>query len=243
MEKKSWLSGPIELYKHSFKHLKSNTDFDFRISFISLDLCVEVSIKTFLSLNRRKLKISRNDIKKNFQNFPSLLDLIENQSIDLISTDQLDMIEFFHSIRNKLYHSGTGVTVERKIVEVYGALVRNIISSLFDIDVLKYLDKEEIDVVKVIGEFLMKWAKIEKFSRKLGSEDNKFMSPIQLINILQVERGLADDFVSDFHLLRKFRNDLVHGISEPDSIIIRRMDQKLDQFLIELQKLDVDYTK
>ncbi len=47
---KTWASGALELLRHADSHIDLDSAFDKRIAFISIDNCVEVCIRTFLSL-------------------------------------------------------------------------------------------------------------------------------------------------------------------------------------------------
>lgn len=47
MSQKPWVSGPIELLCHGLKHIENGSDFDLRMTMISIDNAVEVSIYAF----------------------------------------------------------------------------------------------------------------------------------------------------------------------------------------------------
>ena len=117
---KPWISGPKELLKHAVKHMNSGSAFDNRIAFISIDNAVELMIKTFLGLPKRIRKIegpSRRKLDDASNSFPDLLDLLEEHASELLEEINLEDIEWYHRLRNTLYHDGNGVTVDKEKVD------------------------------------------------------------------------------------------------------------------------------
>src|SRR5688572_19576260 len=106
----TWASGAIELLRHADSHIHSNSAFDRRIAFISIDNAVETAVRTFLSLPRTRsgVIVRRDDIEAVENSFPGLLALLwKHAGARLTGIDDTD-IEHYHRIRNKLYHDGTG---------------------------------------------------------------------------------------------------------------------------------------
>ena len=91
---------------------------------ISVDNAVELMIKTYLGLPKRVtgLAITRKDFEEISESFPAMLDALEKYaSAKLVGID-LGEIEWYHRLRNELYHQGNGLTVERDKVEIYAQL-------------------------------------------------------------------------------------------------------------------------
>ena len=112
--KSTWASGAIELLRHADSHIDINTAFDKRIAFISIDNCVETIIRTCLSLPKSKsgFKVKKQELDEAGNSFPRLLSLLFKYVPEkLIGIDEAD-IEHYHRIRNKLYHDGTGLSVD-----------------------------------------------------------------------------------------------------------------------------------
>lgn len=110
----TWASGAIELLRHADSHIHLETAFDRRIAFISIDNAVETCVRTFLSLPKSKsgTSVPRKDLDDVENSFPGLLALLwKHAGVRLTGIDEAD-IEHYHRIRNKLYHDGTGLSVD-----------------------------------------------------------------------------------------------------------------------------------
>jgi hypothetical protein len=133
---KTWASGAIELLRHADSHIHLDTAFDKRIAFISIDNAVETSIRTFLSLPPSKsgVKVARKDIDAVENSFPGLLALIWSHAAKkLTGIDEAD-IEHYHRIRNKLYHDGTGLSVDDQYLLAYRQIAVLIMKNLFGVN-------------------------------------------------------------------------------------------------------------
>jgi hypothetical protein len=88
---------------------------------IAIDNAIELTIQTYLGLPKRVtgLKIRRKEFAEMSESFPALLDGLERYANDKLAGIDLGEIEWFHRLRNELYHQGNGLTVERDKVEVY----------------------------------------------------------------------------------------------------------------------------
>src|SRR5574340_276871 len=129
-----WAEGPKELMQHAVDHLAIGGDFDRRIAMIRIDNAVELMIKTFLGLPKRSRGTegpSRKELDASFNSFPSLLDLMEKYAEDRLNGVSLDEIEWYHRLRNQLYHSGNGITVELAKAQTYLSLAKILFENLF----------------------------------------------------------------------------------------------------------------
>lgn len=168
---KPWAAGPKELLDHADSYMSNNEAFDSRIAFISIDNAVEVMIRTFLSLPKRargKNGRPRKRIDSAF-GFPDLLDLLEEYAEDLIGGTELGDIEWFHRIRNSLYHEGNGITVDAEQLKSYRAVAQILYQNLFDIKPTK----SEPSITGASGKFLEQWAGLEN---RLKSAALEFIS-------------------------------------------------------------------
>jgi len=160
-----WTDGPRELLQHAVDHLAEGGDFDRRIAMVSIDNAVELSVKTYLGLPDRARSPSgpgRKQIQDASESFPALLDLLEQYASDRIVGLSLDDIEWYHRIRNQLYHSGNAITVERSKVETYLELALSLFESLFDC--APQLSHTGAVRTKT-GEFLERWVQFERLFR------------------------------------------------------------------------------
>lgn len=110
-----WVSGPTEILEHGLALLEKDTDANRRIALILIDNAVELAIKTYLGLPRRAtgIALSRKRLSEISDSFPDLLDALEEHAPETVSGLDLADIEWYHRLRNQLYHGGVGLTVER----------------------------------------------------------------------------------------------------------------------------------
>lgn len=236
MSTKPWTEGPLELLKHGLEHLQLGSDFDTRIAMISIDNGVELMIKTYLGLPSRVTGIkglSRKDYKEFSENFSNLLDGFEKFAPDKIVGIELGDIEWFHRLRNQLYHEGNGITVEREKVEGYAEIAKILFSNLFEDSVEDFIENIAHSLV---GEFFSSWAGLEqelirlKEKHAIGSS-RKFEPPTMLVKQLEQIDILPASFVQQFNWVRQFRNELAHGLATPSAIDLKNHTTAIKKLL------------
>ncbi|MFW9873694.1 MAG: hypothetical protein ACFFG0_11360 [Candidatus Thorarchaeota archaeon] len=221
MEKNIWIPGSVELLNHGIKHIKESAEdknFDFRIAMISIDNAVEVTLKTFITLNRRTLRIGYKTFKDAMRKFPAMLDLLLNHCPEKISADELDAIEMFHMIRNNLYHQGTGINVDREIVERYSVVAEELISRLFDVEVGKDFEIESVsDISSLYSEFLIIWRDIEvnlqnfALTKELIPQTPRPLTIKNILTTLFRNELIDEDLANKIINISSYRNNIVHN--------------------------------
>jgi len=213
MHEKPWMAGPRELLVHGLQHLDLNTDFDNRMAMISIDNSIELMIKTYLGLPKRISMIeglTRRRLQEVTANFPALLDGLEEFASDKLNGIELGDIEWFHRIRNQLYHDGNGITVEKEKVEAYGEMGKILFENLFGYKISE--TGNETLHHSLAGEFIKLWADLERGDGTTGSRPRSAMQRIQEM----IRNGeLSEKQAAKLQRVRHFRNQLVHGISSP----------------------------
>ena len=129
---KVWMSGAIELIEHAIEHLDSGTPVDLRFVIIHADNAVELTARSYIEFGDRALfrKIPRAEWIRNSRYFEWLLGKLHENVIGY--SDELDAnLAFLHSLRNKLYHQGSGLTVQPNVAEDLVAQAARLISLLF----------------------------------------------------------------------------------------------------------------
>lgn len=216
-----WTEGPRELIQHAVDHLSLGGDFDRRIAMISIDNAVELVIKTYLGLPvraRGSRGPSRSRLEQASQSFPALLDLLERHAADRLEGLGLDDIEWYHRLRNQLYHEGNGITVERARVEAYLQLARALFESLFDETV--DLDPTTAQLTKT-GSFLALWNDLQNDLKSLLPP--KQPGDLAYLRKTKFLGNLSLQLRNQYEELSIFRNNLVHGLSTPDADQLDRM--------------------
>jgi hypothetical protein len=233
---KPWITGPRELLVHGLQHLEIGTDFDNRIGMISIDNAVELMIKTYLGLPKRITKIegiTRKKFDEITSNFPNLLDGIEEFASDKLTGIELGDIEWFHRVRNQLYHDGNGITVEKQKVETYAEIAKILFENLFE---TKIEIKDEEFHKSLVGEFINKWAVLERKLLELaekGNTDKRRIMPMMFYRELHSKGIIGEINARKFDKVRMFRNNLVHGMTTPEKKDLKKFLSVIDE-LIEL---------
>lgn len=212
---KPWISGPRELLVHGIQHLELNTGFDNRMAMISIDNSVELMIKTYLGLPKRITKIeglTRKRFEEVTSTFPNLLDGFEEFASDKLNGVELGDIEWFHRLRNQLYHDGNGITVEKEKVEAYAEIAKILFENLFAIQVEESGD--ETIHHNLTGEFIKIWAELEKLTSFTTFEGRRIL-PLERFKILAEKGELSNSQAQRLDEIRRFRNNIVHGMSLP----------------------------
>jgi hypothetical protein len=168
-----WASGPGEILRHGLELLRKDTDTNRRLAMISIDNAVELMIKTYVGLPKRitGLSITRKELQEIGESFPALLDALEKYAPDRLAGVDLGTIEWYHRLRNELYHQGNGLTVERDKVEIYAELANVLFKNLFGYALVE----DRARKTELLGEFLAAWdggrARPSGVDRARGRED------------------------------------------------------------------------
>jgi hypothetical protein len=219
----TWASGAIELLRHADSHINLETAFDRRIAFISIDNSVETSIRTFLSLPNSKsgIKVTRKDIEAVENSFPGLLGLLWKHAgsrVTGLDEDEAD-IEHYHRIRNKLYHDGTGLSVDEQYLLAYRQIAVLLLKNLFSVLL------GEAKPAPTLERLIVLWNQIEEaFNQKLkraGIERKYafFWEEAKRSGILN------NDDIQSLNELRLIRNRQVHSST---------LDRKQVEYAVDL---------
>jgi len=141
-----WQSGPTELLLHAIDHLHQPSEFDQRIAFLLLDVGVETIFKTFLQLPESVTGTEmgyEKRISHSRGNFHQLTEGIEAAAKTRLKGIDLRHVEFYHSVRNRLYHEGNGITVPTKYSKEYASLAVQILDRLLGVDLQEELARPE----------------------------------------------------------------------------------------------------
>ncbi len=218
---KPWTSGPRELLEHALDHFKSGSAFDYRIAFISIDNSVELMIKTYLGLPKRIRQSdgpSRRKLSEASNSFPELLDLLEDFGSEKIEGIELGDIEWYHRIRNTLYHDGNGVTVDKDRVDSYLQIAIILFNSLFEEELNEATSQEPSSLV---GEIVLRSSQLEHnlnalYSEHFPEDNSKRVSTIKVVKKLQEKGVISKELAQQIYESRAVRNEAVHNSGEID---------------------------
>ena len=240
MTEKPWTSGPRELLDHAKSHLQSKTAFDCRIAMISIDNAVELAIRTYLGLPRRVRGTDgppRRELES-AQGFPDLLDLLEKYGGDKLSGIELGDIEWYHRLRNTLYHDGNGVTVDPEKVDAYNQVAHLLFQNLFEAAVTP---EAEPPATTLLGEFVLKWATLETRIRALAASHLPKRTPeahsaISLYDGLITKGVVPTNMRRQLEALARIRSSVIHGTTVPPPEDLKRLIAGVDEILSTLPK-------
>jgi len=231
-----WAGGPREILRHGLELLRRDSDTNRRLAMIAIDNAVELMIKTYLGLPKRVtgLTISRKEYQDIAESFPALLDALEKHASDRLDGIDLGVIEWYHRLRNELYHQGNGLTVERDKIEIYAELANLLFSNLFGQKLVERLSPES----ELVGEFMMSWSALERGLRETASTTSMLgAGPTRIGDVVRSARdlGLLDPKeIAELDKLRQLRNMVVHGAgdwkTELSPAVVRRVREFAERF-------------
>lgn len=232
MTNSPWANGPKEILKHGLELLNKDSDTNRRLAIISIDNSVELMIKTFLGLPKRinGLKITRKEYDEFSESFPKLLDALENFAPTKLIGIDLGEIEWYHRLRNQLYHQGNGLTVDRNNVEVYAQLANLLFKNLYGQELIIQQDNSK----ELLGEFLSEWVILEKGLYDLtqthsliGTRRNTLNSAFDFLS----GAGIIDeDEIKEISKLREVRNSVIHGTKDFKKILNKDLIEKVKYY-------------
>ena len=214
---KTWASGALELLKHADEHINKGQAFDQRIAFISIDNSIETAIRTFIfmpfSLSEVKFSFKEKDEIGN--SFPKMVNLLNEKAGNKISGIEISDIEFYHRLRNQLYHDGTGLSVDKNHLEAYRTIGELLLKNLFEIE-FNYATKD-----KSLPSLIIFWEEIDKLVKRLFFTNNiDFSNTFKWEEALQ-KKILTKHQITLFNELKKIRNEQVHSL--PTEINLTRI--------------------
>lgn len=145
-----WQRPPLELLQFAINTSKSKKPIDQLVSFLLLDVCVEATLRTFLSLpdgavesdlkffDRRKYAAG---------NFHELTNGVAASAKSLIDKTDLHHAKYYHDVRNQLYHQRSGMTVAPEDVQGYAVVAASLMNTLLSIDLAGVLDERFITAI------------------------------------------------------------------------------------------------
>jgi hypothetical protein len=236
-----WASGPGEILRHGLDLLRKDTDTNRRLAMISIDNAVELMMNTFLGLPRRitGLPLARKDFAEASQTFPGLLDALEKYAADKLDGIDLGTIEWYHRLRNQLYHQGNGLTVERDKVEIYAALANQLFINLFGFELVA----RGATGTELLGEFMGAWVEVEHAIRELTRAYETATvrrHPVPLLEgfkIIERHGLLLPADMQELNKLRIIRNEVVHGSKDGGSPLTEKIVERMRHFAQRLQAM------
>jgi uncharacterized protein YdcH (DUF465 family) len=196
---------------------------------ICIDNAVELMMKVYLGLPKRVsgLSISRKEQQEFSESFPALLDALEKHATDKLDGINLGDIEWYHRLRNELYHQGNGLTVERDKVEIYAELAKVLFNNLFGFRLVE----AEPDESGLLGKFMEAWVALERAmmskAEALQTKSAGHNRPLDAARLLRDQGLLSTQDVAEVDQHRSIRNRVVHGDADYKKVLREDMIARL----------------
>lgn len=211
----AWQKAPVKIVSEAIQYASNQNEEDNLIAFILLDVGAEMLLKTYLGLPKNITGSTTSEderysiIRKGFH------DIIEGVkgSRQGISAKELARVEFFHGIRNKLYHQGNGLTVQRVHLEEYISVIKTLFQQLLKVDLdvqlsNSSLTKEEAERISLIKADIHKSLDLARTKRK----------ELELCCNLVVETVAPKLLLPSF--IRNFTNHVEKAFSEDGGTLV-----------------------
>jgi hypothetical protein len=229
MNNSPWSNGPKEILKHGLDLIVKGSESRRRIAMILIDNSVELMLKTFLGLPERisGIKLTRKEFEEISESFPKLLDAIEAHAPEKIRGIDLGEIEWYHRLRNQLYHQGNGLTVESKNVEIYAQLANLLFENLFGEKLIPTLNINEL-----LGDFLSEWVKVEAGLFEIADRHSLLGKPKgeSLVGVLEFLRNadlLDKQTYNEINEIRRIRNEIIHSKKDIHQLLNNELIERL----------------
>lgn len=228
-----WAQGATELLEYGLRHMHMNSEQENRMAMILVDNSIEQMIKTWLGLPKRLRGCegpSRKKLDEVSVSFPLILECFEEYAGNRCDPENLAIIEYGHRVRNMLYHSGMGVTVQRDKLELYASVAQLLIHTLFGIEIEKYTGSAHYEKT---GRFINSWNVLELlleeyYSKKTGYK--KWETKLMLEWMFQNGVLQKPEFETGKSIL-DFRNMLLHGNKTQNATELEKWNHKLLEFI------------
>jgi hypothetical protein len=206
--------------------MAEDSDTNRRLAMLLTDNAVELMFKNYLQLPKRitGIKISREKLREATESFPKLVEAIEEHAKAKLVGIDLEAVEWFHQVRNKIYHDGHGVTPERRQVEAYVETAKLLFKNLYD----ERLELPETRSMENVGTFLMEWARVERALATVRVEPGAGRPFLVSIRRLVRDGHLENGFLVEFDLVGAQRNNIAHGNARPATRDVQRAKNLAD---------------
>lgn len=143
-----WQLFPGQLIRYALDHLHGSSEFDQIVGFLLLDVGVETLLKVFLLLPEEVTKTDmphkerRRAAEGNFHDLIRGVERAAKTAGNRLKGIDLRHVEYFHGLRNKLYHAGNGITVQGDHAEQYSEVALDLLDRLLGIPLKTSLEKQ-----------------------------------------------------------------------------------------------------
>jgi hypothetical protein len=217
-----WQTGPTELISCAINHLHGKSEFDRRIAYLLFDVGIETLLKTYLTLpdETTNALIKYHERRQAAEgNFHDLVRGVKKAASDKLKNLDLSHIEYFHDIRNKIYHQGNGITIPMEHINAYAKIATELLDILLDVDLSDLWNKPDIQEKMRLDEEKMKKAIVEK-DHDINTELNKLHNDFLLVLETVTPKIVLPSFKSKFtELTNKYLEKQIIDIDKENNTL------------------------
>jgi len=169
---KPWQVLPAKIVQLANEHASKNTDFDHQLAFLLLDVGVETALKVYL-INKKL------DVEKIY--FSDLIKKVKEELAKENLDAELDDVEYFHKVRNKLYHQGDGVKPTSENLHRYSELASKLLKILINVDIFQIESEDTKPKYSILNEDQHYTYTIEDAAKELSTRLRYFHESCALI--------------------------------------------------------------
>ncbi|WP_025566116.1 hypothetical protein [Psychromonas sp. SP041] len=180
----AWQKAPVKIVLEAIKHSKNKNEEDNLIAFLLLDVGAEMLFKTYLGLPKKITgAITSEDERYNItrKGFHDVVEGVKN-SRQGISVKDLARVEFFHGIRNKLYHQGNGLAVHSSHLLEYIDVLKILFKQLLKVELDDFISSSRLSKDQVVY-----IAKIKKEVSESLEKSRSLKNKLELLSELVIE--------------------------------------------------------
>lgn len=234
MKKKTleaWQKAPVKIVSEAINHAEKQNEEDNLIGFLLLDVGAEMLLKTYLGLPKQLTGATTSEDERHVilrKGFHDIVEGVKNSRAG-ISEKDLARVEFFHGIRNKLYHQGNGLTVQRTHLNEYLIVIKGLFKQLLKIDLDEQLPstsltKEEVETISLMKDEVVRYLNVSRAKR-----DTLHLCCNLAIEIISPEL-LLPSFKKKFGELReKSFSDYYYAMDGDEVITARVMPKDINE--------------
>ena len=141
--------------------------------------------------------------------FSTLLNLFMKFASNRIGGIEPGDIEHYHRIRNKLYHDGTGLSVDDEYLNAYFVIAKTILKKLFEVE-YDDIRKKKIDEISIENMIII-WNKIEDLVNRLYTRFDIDSAYTYKWEEMMKKDIISLDEIQDLTEVRMSRNRIVHS--------------------------------
>jgi hypothetical protein len=142
-----WDIGPTELIQFALDKIHGGTDCDKRLAFLVLDVGVETLFKTFLTIPENYSHAQTSAAKRREAvngNFHDLIRGVWEAIPERTKRFNIEHIQYYHGVRNTLYHQGNTVAAVRMDqLSAYAEMAVDLLRELLGVDLSEKLAPPE----------------------------------------------------------------------------------------------------